>query len=49
MKRDTKEYNLKLDAESEDYFEEDDESNQIWKILDLLVKNATFPADVGRV
>ena len=34
--------------ETEDYFEEDVETNQM-KILDLLVKNATFPADVGRV
>ena len=34
---------------TKDYYEEYVETNQIWKILDLLVKNATFPADIGRV
>ena len=42
------EFNI-CDDENEDYFEEDVETNQIWKILDLLVKNATFPADVGMI
>ena len=46
---DEKKYQEICDDENEDYFEEDVETNQMWKILDLLVKNATFPADVGMI